>query len=405
MNGLSRRGFLNTGVATGIGASAVPDGGAVSGMNGSAVVDVRRFGATGDGASNDGPAINRAVQFVRDHQMRVGSYRLAPKLVFPAGAYAVEETINLTGLQSINALIDGNSSAIIGRCAGRPVVDALGSRWLTIKDLTILGDGAAIPTIGLQIGRLIDGRVADNHRLSNVKLVGHYSLACLVNAASETVGFDHVFCWNDRPDPGSYCLIQDGLDHFHTASAFARDRRSPPEADASFNENEFINCDFRHSGGGIPVWLGDTTRHRFYRCYAASAGEASFELYCGPNSHTMLDVDCHCETKGLRNVFVVTGQAPSTVIRGFSYKDHGTFASDFVLSRRVPVEQVSIQHAQIEIGSFFEVGCRILDNPASWTLTGTFYSPNSQAWNADASSFGTVFLGDAVRRTDARGQH
>ncbi|HJS87820.1 MAG TPA: glycosyl hydrolase family 28-related protein [Acetobacteraceae bacterium] len=367
------------------------------------VVDVRRFGAAGDGIANDGPAINRAVRFLRDHQKSVGGLGFSPKLVFPTGAYAVEEPIDLTKLQALNAVVEGDSSLILGRCAGQPVIDALGSRWLTIRDLTIVGDKTATPKLGMQIGRLADGRVADNHRFSNVKLVGHYSLACLLNLASETVGFDHLFCWNACPDQGSYCLIQDGLNHFGTISAFVPDQRGGPEHDLSFNENEFINCDFRHSGGGVPVWLGDTSRHRFYRCYAATTGAASFVLYCGPNSHTMLDVDCHCESRGLRSVFLATGQSPSAVIRGFSYKDHETFASDFVFARREPLKHVSIQHAQIEIAGFFEPGCRLLDNPAGWRMTGKFYSSEARHWNADPSFTGTVFIGDSVYQLGAMG--
>lgn len=405
---VSRRRVLNSGAAAAaVGGSVVPQEKARSEMAGSFadVVDVRRFGAKGDGVTNDGPAINRAVQFLREHQKNVGGFHFAPKLVFSTGAYAVDEPINLTRLQALNAVIEGDGSAILGRCAGQPVVDALGSRWLTIRDLTVVGDKSAMPKLGMQIGRLADGRVADSHQFSNVKLVGHYSLTCLLNLASETVGFDHLFCWNGRADPESYCVIQDGLNHFRTVSKFVPNQGNGPERDFSFNENEFVNCDFRHSGGGIPVWLGDTSRHRFYRCYAASTGGASFVLYCGPNSHTMLDIDCHCEGRGLRNVFLVTGQSQHAVMRGFSYKDHATFASEFVLTRQKPVERVSVQHARIEIGSFYQSGCRVLDNPASWVITGIFYSSDSQAWNADTSFTGTVFLHDSVYKIGVRALH
>jgi hypothetical protein len=98
-----------------------------------------------------------------------------PRLVFPGGVYAVDASLNLTGLWALNAVIDGQGSVILGRCRGQPVIDALGSRWLTIRDLTIVGDKDAPPRIGLQIGQLNDGRVADNHCLIDVKLIGHFS--------------------------------------------------------------------------------------------------------------------------------------------------------------------------------------------------------------------------------------
>src|SRR5690348_14049577 len=106
----------------------------------------------------------------------------------------------------------------------------------------------------------------------------------------------------------------------------------PTDTALSFNENESINCDFRHGAGGTPVWLGDTARHAFIRCYAATIGGPSFVIYCGPNSHVMLDLDCHCEGDGLRDVFLFTGRSDSLTVRGFSYRDHCCFAARLVLS-------------------------------------------------------------------------
>jgi hypothetical protein len=356
-------------------------------------VDVRQFGAKGDGTSDDAPAINRAIQYLRDHMVQVPPFSFAPRLVFPGGVYAVDSPLNLTRLWALNAVIDGQGSVIRGRCRGQPVIDALGSRWLTIRDLTVVGDRDSPPRIGLQIGRLNDGRVADNHCLIDIKMVGHFSLACLLNNGAETTGFDHVFCWNDHP--GSYCLIQDGLSHFGAFSSFVPDQRPGPEGDTSFNENEFINCDFRHGGeGGVPVWLGDTARHRFCRCYAASGGPVSFVIYCGPNSHSLLDVDCHCETERLRSVFQVTGTTDEVTIRGLSFKEHGAFARNSVFERCAPVMRVNVQNVRIEISHFFGASCRVLDVPESWKMNGTIYINEPDQWNGDSVFAGIVYAKD-----------
>jgi Pectate lyase superfamily protein len=285
------------------------------------IVDVRDFGARGDGSTDDAPAINAAVHAVRDRHKRVGAYPIGCRIVFPAGIYAVESSINMTGLQAVNTVIDGGGSAILGRCAGKPVIDALGSRWLTVRDLTVLGDPASVPDIGIQIG-LVSPRVADDHRFEDVKVLGHFARASLYNRAAETTGFNHLLLWNDHP--GGYCLIQDGTNHFGVTSSFAK-VEVPMDTGLSFNENEFINCDFRHGAGGTPVWLGDTARHAFIRCYAATGGGPSFIVHCGQNSHVMLDVDCHCETDKLRDVFLFTGPSNQLIVRGFSYRDHRCF--------------------------------------------------------------------------------
>lgn len=391
---LSRRGLLNSSLA----AAAMPtdEPGVSSGSNRGRVVNVRDFGAKGNGTADDAPAINAAIQFVREHLTRVGPFGVAPKLLLPAGIYAVRRSIDLTRLHGINLVIEGDSSVILGTCAGEPVIDALGSRWLTIRDLTIVGEKLSPPKLGLQIGLAKNNVVADDHRLTNVKIIGSYSLACLLNISAETTGFHHVMLWNDFQNPESYCLIQDGLNHFNTTSAFVSGQAAQRETDSSFNENEFINCDFRHGGGGVPVWLGDTARHRFIRCYAASQGAASFVVYCGPNSHTMLDVDCHCEAIGLRSVFLFTGPSPRPRIRGFSYTDHTAFAADSVFRCDAGVENVTLQNARIEVAGVFERSCKVFDDPRRWTVTGSYYSADIPSWNGAECFTGSVLLGNEV---------
>ena len=183
-------------------------------------VNVMDFGARGDAVTDDAPAINAAIGAVRERHQKVGTFDLGCRIVFPAAVYAVDSSIDLTGLQRINTVIDGGGSAILGRCAGQPVIDALGSRWLTMRDLTVLGDPASVPDIGIQIGILSTHIVADDHRFENVKVLGHFTRTCLYNRAAETTGFDHLLLWNDYPN--SYCLIQDGVNHFGVTSRFAK---------------------------------------------------------------------------------------------------------------------------------------------------------------------------------------
>ncbi len=119
-------------------------------------------------------------------------------------------------------------------------------------------------------------------------------------------------------------------------------------------------------------------------------------LYCGPNSHTMLDIDCHCEQTGLQSVFHIAGQSATPVIHGFSYKDHQTFASRTVFRRDPAVRHVTLQHAQIEIGGFHDPACTVFDDPAQWRVTGSYYSANTQAWNGAACFTGLVQLGNDI---------
>jgi Pectate lyase superfamily protein len=357
------------------------------------IVNVRDFGARGDGSTDDAPAINAAIHEVREAHRRVDHFDLGCRILFPAGIYAVESSVNLTGLQNINTVIDGGASAILGRCRGKPVIDALGSRWLTVRDLTVLGDSVAVPDIGIQIGLLSTQIVADDHRFENLKVLGHFSRACLYNRAAETTGFDHVLLWNDHP--GSHCLVQDGVNHFGVTSDFAASDVATDTA-LSFNENEFINCDFRHGAGGTPVWLGDTSRHAFIRCYTATEGGPSFVVYCGENSHLMLDVDCHCETDKPRDVFLFTGRSNRLAVRGFSYRDHRCFAANSVFSCDDHVAYVELQNAHIDIASFSNEGCKVFRQPDRWKVTGSFYSSDAGHWNGSGIFTGMVTVGSDV---------
>jgi len=378
-------------VGTGLplsGCAATPAGGRATHE-----VDVRDFGAKGDGVTDDAPAINAAIRALRASQSRVGDFGFSPRLVLSTGAFAVGQSLDLTRLRNINLVIDGRGSVILGQCAGQPVIDALGSRWLTVRDLTVIGDKRATPSLGLQIGRLGDGAVADDHRFENVKFLGRYALACLLNAAAETTAFDHVLMWNDSPSAESFCLIQDGLNHFGAVSAFAGPHSKRDQND-SFNENLFVNCDFRHSGAGAAVWLGDTARHAFIRCYAAGNGAAAFVVHSGDNGHVMLDVDCHCETSRLQSAFLFTGPSTRPRVRGFSYKDQQTFAAQSVFRCGAGVQKVTLQHARIEIAGYFNSACRVFDDPSRWAVIGEAYSGDAAAWNGAGCFTGSLQLAD-----------
>lgn len=357
-------------------------------------VNVMDFGARGDAVTDDAPAINAAIHAVRERHQKVGAFDLGCRIVFPAAVYAVDSSIDLTGLQRINTVIDGGGAAILGRCAGQPVIDALGSRWLTVRDLTVLGDPASVPDIGIQIGVVSDNMVADDHQFENVKILGNFLYACLYNRAAETTMFEHLLLWNDQPD--SHCLIQDGVNYFGVTSRFVN-VILPPHRSLSFNENVFLNCDLRHGAGGTPVWLGDTARHAFIRCYTATDKGPSFVIYCGQNSHILLDIDCHCETGLVGDVFLITGNSDHLTIRGLTYRDHSCFASHSVLTCAEHIKQVEVQDANLSIVLFVNSECRLLSVPELWRISGTYYSASPSSWNGDGVFTGVVKIGSDVR--------
>lgn len=363
-------------------------------VGGALTIDVMQFGARGDGITDDAPAINAAIDAARARQQSSGRFEIHCRIVFPAGVYLVGSSLNLTNLRGVNTVIDGSGSVLVGRCAGQPVIDAFGARWLMMRDLTILGDSTAVPSVGLQIGLLSAHIVASDNCFENVKILGNFALACLYNRSSEMAEFDHLLLWNDQP--GSFCLIQDGMNHFNVLSAFAK-VSIPRDMESSFNENLFINCAFQHGAGGTPVWLGDTARHQFIRCYSATAKGPSFIIYCGSNSHSMLNIDCHCEGDDLRDVLHFSGAGNILHIRGFTYREHDSHANRAVFACDQHISQVHIEHAQIEVAGYhWHQTCRVFIDPTVWRITGTYYSAVDESWNGNNSLTGTLFLGEKV---------
>ncbi len=357
-------------------------------------INAADFGCKGDGVTDDSTSLNAAINELRKRRSRVANFEIGYRIVLPAGVYALESSLNLTDLRDINTVIEGNGSVLIGRCEGQPAVDALGSRWLTIRDLCIIGDSRAVPSVGLQIGRTSHA-VADDHRMSDVKILGHFSLACFYNRAAETSEFDHLLLWNDQP--ASFCLIQDGMNFFNVQSQFTSTQLAQ-NADLSFNENLFMSCDFRHSRGGTPIWLGDTARHAFVRCYSATDKGPAFILQVGNNSHTMLEVDCHCETVGLQDVFKVVGQRNKVLIRGLSYRDHHCNASSAVFSLDPAIELARIEDANFSVGSYSYPSCRVFGDPQRWEASGYYASSKADGWNGEGAFSGYVSLAGELRQ-------
>jgi hypothetical protein len=358
-------------------------------------VNVRDFGAQGDSVSDDAGPINAAIAHLRKLHSEIGAFDFSCRLIFPTGMYLLNSGLDLSNVRGLNTIIDGQGSVLIGNCAGEPVVDALGSRWLTIRDLVIVGMGNAVPSVGLQIGVTTTRTVAGSHRIDNVKIVGSFLLASLYNRGAEVCEFDHLFAWNNHA--GGFGLVQDGMNYFGVISKFIHSDLMKGQ-ELSFNENLFINSDFRHGAAGTPVWLGDTARHQFIRCYSATQGGPSFQLHCGTNSHTMLEIDCHCETQSLRNVFTISSVQREATIHGFSYRDHQPFVAESIMACDQNVSMVHINNGRFDIGKFRNHNALMFGESSKWRMSGIVSAASATGWNGQDIFTGIGFFGSLVEQ-------
>ena len=378
----------------------VPDtaatGGPAAQEESASVVNVKDFGATGNGVTDDTAALNAAVTYLKAHRavgagvQGVTSQSYAATLVIPQGRYKVTSTLNWTGLTSLSLEIDCRGCVIDGMTRGTPVIDALGSRWLRVRGLTIFGNSSQSPSIGLQIGRS-NGDSADDHHFTDLTLVGTFTFTALYDFASETTLFDHLLVWNEGVTSSSFGVVLDGINHWGAASSYVP-VTVRKDSEQSFNEALFVNASIMsNSHSGAPIWIAGVSRARFLSSYAASGRSACGTVLYANGRWPIVDLsmDVHYETKALRNVFCVDGPAGTDIasIRGLQYSDQYPEVSDSIFSVTSNVHSVDLRDTQIRIDNFLSSSARVFENPEIWTVSGQYAEVSGNHWNLAAIRF------------------
>ncbi|MEO8715336.1 MAG: glycosyl hydrolase family 28-related protein, partial [Acetobacteraceae bacterium] len=109
------------------------------------VVNVKAYGAKGDGRTDDTASINAAFAHARTMTAVAGGlgYNVA-KIMFPNGEYLVTAPVDATGFIYAGLTIEGGGAIIYGKVPGGVILDALGDRFLKIDNLTIHGDATIV---------------------------------------------------------------------------------------------------------------------------------------------------------------------------------------------------------------------------------------------------------------------
>jgi hypothetical protein len=334
-------------------------------------INVRNFGAKGDGITDDSAAINAALTYIRAHlTVNHGTFRL----VFPGARYVVKSGLNFTGFdQSFSGgVIDGCGSEIWSQVTGGVTIDCLGSRWLSFRDLTVYGDPTTKPSIGIQIGR-VSSNSADTHNFTNVKCWGHFTLASFYNFASESAAYLNCTFDNDESSATAFCWVGDGLNHWNCTSAFVT-QTCPVETSEPFGGGTFINCVFQGTSTSGSIWIGRSSDLQMIRCYSSGVNNI-FVLYA-PNdpgaSNTQLSLYCHCEPPSIKTAIVFSGAPGQTYhyINGFEFYDAACDATNsvFAIDPASAVTGVSLRNALIELGMGGAGTGKLFDTPAAYSV-------------------------------------
>lgn len=152
-------------------------------------LDVKRYGAVGDGVTDDTPAFNRAAQVARI----TGGAILVSK---PPVQYLLTSPWNLTNgnttdpqfgfiIRGEAAAYDNDTSAhILIRHTGH-ALDCAGTSSVRLRDLVIATDATTFPDVGVFLARNSIGN-SQFFKAQNVTIIGKFSEAVLYNYGTET---------------------------------------------------------------------------------------------------------------------------------------------------------------------------------------------------------------------------
>ena len=413
------------------------------------VVNVKSFGATGNGTADDSAAINAAISYIRNADDAAGGGALNKyELHFPRGKYLIDSSINLTCYSDPNSIsgtgyddgcrpngggseigeshgalpIVAAGAQIVCSTSGAPCIDGLGSRQIQISGLTVYGSCTAgsEPNWGIQIGRTEPGVGADDWYFHSMNFEGCYNKAAYYNLASEdtTIDGDSWFQNQDTNNTfatstGPYSAVWDSGNHWQVTSAFVTEA-IPKDLPNSFNDNTVDGGSFypsspsSHSGG---IWIYGTRRLTFINSYVVSQQGSCVNIYfdasspgslTGNTDHAPQDdnFQIHCEGV-LSNIFLITGQQSHPLIMGLRYADHAVGAGNgagSVFALEAGVAALTLQNVDINvIGS----GCApktLWDTPSAYTVSGTVTVPaagGNTTWVAPGTWTGCVYIGTA----------
>lgn len=291
----------------------VPTMAEINALGDASSINARDFGATGDGVTDDTAALNAFFAAIRS---ATSTYPIpegvTPRGVIPPGVYKCGN-VNATNIRAMNWMLECQGAVLYGNIAAKPVLDMMGTRWFTVRDLTIYGDQTNKPTFGLQHGRIVANESNGECRFINLKMDGYFTKASYINLGAEIVTLEQPHFYNH--DTGaSYCAVLDNKHAFGVASDFATIALTPNTSTGPFHQTLWLNADFRKiDTGRCLMMIGDLYDHRFITSYMASFDDYPIYLW-QPETMAGLYFDVHVETTGALGWLLIDNTSPGLPI-------------------------------------------------------------------------------------------
>lgn len=359
-------------------------------------VNVRDFGAKGDGVTDDTAALNAAMTYLRSISTTNGGaagvtgQSHAARYFIPAGVYLTSGTLNWTGLQSLNVYIEAYGANIYCTAAGLPCVDMMGDRWVHVSGLAITGASTSTPSIGLQLGRMSTAS-SDGHGFRDIKVAGQFTFAGIYELASEDTKFDHLFVWNGMASASAYGFVLDGSNHWNIKSAFLG-TQAAQDVHNSFNEQLWETVSIVTTAGATPVWIEGAHRMNVVTSYIANtaSGSNGIVMYFPTDTSSLisdLTLDVHFETSAMANAIFITGPNATPYIYGLKVREQSLDASNSLIYVDTGITGVTLNAGDIDVAQFAGAAT-VFAQPTLWSVSGRYSLPaGSAAWNLTSTQF------------------
>jgi hypothetical protein len=218
------------------------------------VVNVKDYGAVGDGVTNDTAAFNAVTAKIRASIITLDANSYLPiTVVVPPGRYSVSSW-DLTNLLARQVNIHMEGAVLEARTAGKHVIDGIGSRWLRFYGGVVYSPIGVITKSGIQIGPKGTETIGNNS-FHDMQVTGYYTHAAFMNLGSETTThFSSIY--HNRNTGSVYSYIGDGLSTYLPTSDYATITRSSGTG-ISLTQNNHYGTQFRNEGGGSSIYLAN----------------------------------------------------------------------------------------------------------------------------------------------------
>ena len=362
-----------------------------------AVFNVMDFGATADGTTDDSAAINLAFAAAKaavNALPEFGTPATEAEVYFPPGRYRCNSPVNATQIRGTNWLVNAHGAVLDGHTPGKAVFDLVGSRFCTLRGITITGGTTDTPRWGIQMGRYSTEN-SDFHAFQQVTCLGHFTGACLYNYCAEDSTFVDMRLWNESLSRQSYCMVMDGTNDFAYSSDYVT-ITAAAGLPQSFISNIFISLDGRKRFSGPYYHMKRTSGFRFYQCYGVSHDDAVMTLECDGFGHRDLFLDMHME--GAAQTYAVLfkgdGSEVDPTINGFSFRDGQAFASTAVFRADAGLTTLTIKDYDIRVRGLLNSPLYFDDNAKFKLYGGYMHIASASRMEALAEMVGTIVTDD-----------